>query len=375
MTTSGSTGSVIGRIEGGLGRLILNEPSTLNSLTVPIIDTLTEMLGKWRDDPAVHTVLLEGSGRAFCAGGNVRVTYRSAVEHTQEASDVWRRQYLLNAALVTYPKPVVSLLDGITMGGGVGLGCHVTHRIVTENSVLAMPEVSIGFSPDAGGLLLYARAPGEVGTHLALTAGRIGPADALWCGLADHFVKVERTDDLRRLLRDLPASEAIGRVETTPPRGSELAGQRDWIDDCYGGDDVLQIVQRLRDHSSPDARSAAERIMAMSPLAVQVCLRALRSAARLNNPLDVFVQDYRVMVHAFHTHDLVAGIDSAIISKNRAPVWDPATLCEVTEDMIDSHFAPLTGGDLPVHQYGSRTSTTRGPQTSDGATGPSRQLR
>src|SRR5919205_2707610 len=158
--------AVIVQQEGRLGSLTLNRAKTLNALTLPMIRGMAQALDAWRTTTEVETVLIAGSGRAFCAGGDIRAVYESATAGSDEAAELWREQYLLNVTIVDYPKPVVTILDGITMGGGVGLGCHASHRIVTENAVLAMPEVSIGLAPDVGGLLLLARAPGEVGTHL-----------------------------------------------------------------------------------------------------------------------------------------------------------------------------------------------------------------
>jgi enoyl-CoA hydratase len=343
---------VIARREGGLGRLTMNRARSLNALSLPIIRTLHRALREWRDDPDVATVLIDGDGRAFCAGGDIRVVYDSATQGTDEATDLWREQYLLNVEIVRYPKPVVTVLDGITMGGGVGLGCHATHRVVTDDTMLAMPEVSIGLAPDVGGLLLLARAPGEVGTHLALTASRIRAEEILYCGLADHHVDGSRLEELSTLLQQRPAAEALAKIRTDPaaltPPG--LAAARSWIDECYRGDDVAEILGRLREHPHEDAQKAADTLSAMSPLGVTVCLQALRSAARLDDELAVFVQDFRVTVRFLDTHDLAAGIRSAIITKDRTPVWQPTRLADITPAMVARHFESLGTRDLLTGQ-------------------------
>lgn len=332
---------------GHLGVLTLNRPKTLNALTLPMIQSMAAALIDWVDDDEVTTVLIEGAGRAFCAGGDIRAVYDSARTGSTDAAQLWREQYHLNATIARYPKPVVTFLDGITMGGGVGLGCHASHRIATENTLLAMPEVSIGLAPDVGGLLLLARAPGEVGTHLALTAGRIGAQDALYCGLVDHVLAADQLDALREALSAMPAADAIASVATSPQDlGPPLATEREWIDAAYTGDDVSDIANRLAQRTEPAAQGARAALAGVSPLAAVVCLRALRSAARLDEELAVFAQDYRVTLRFLDTHDLVAGIRSAIITKDRDPRWDPADLADVTPAQVARHFEGLGDREL-----------------------------
>lgn len=175
--------------EGSVGRLRLNRPAALNALDLATITSLQVTLDAWRVDPTVSVVVLDGAGDAFCAGGDIKAVHASAIGDHAIARTLWQAEYRLDAAVARYPKPLVVLMDGITMGGGIGLGGHASVRVVTEQSVLAMPEVAIGLAPDVGGLYLLARAPGEVGTHLALSAARVDGADAIYCGLADHLVR------------------------------------------------------------------------------------------------------------------------------------------------------------------------------------------
>jgi enoyl-CoA hydratase len=328
------------RKQGAIGRITLNRPAALNALDLAMITSMRAALEAWRDDPQVAAVVLEGAGdRAFCAGGDIAVVHRSASTDPEIARTLWREEYRLDAQIARYPKPVVAVMDGITMGGGLGISGYATIRIVTERAVLAMPEVAIGLAPDVGGALLLSRAPGEVGTHIALTATRIGAADALYCGLADQVVASSR---LPSLLDEL--SEG-GEVRTLPEQHAmaELPAARPWIDTCYGGEDttVEQILERLRARAEPAARKAAEAITAGAPTALKVTLRALRAARSMSSIEECLRQDYRLCSRFLAHSDLREGIRAAILDKDRSPRWDPPTLAEVDAEEVARFFAPL----------------------------------
>lgn len=327
------------RREGVLGRLTLNRPEALNALDHEMIRAMLAALDEWEDDAGVQGVLVDSVGdRAFCAGGDIGVLHRSARGDPELARGLWRDEYRLDARIARYPKPVVAIMDGITMGGGVGIGCHASSRIVTERTVLAMPEVGIGLAPDVGGTLLLSRAPGELGTHLALTGSRVAAADALHCGLADHFVESADVPALVAHLADGGTAEKYARSPDSP----RSAGERGWIDACYGGaTTVEEILRRLRARPEAAAAETADTIAACAPTALKVTLRAMREARSMTRVEDCLRQDYRRCSRFLGHHDLSEGIRAAIIDKDRSPVWRPAELAAVTPECVDRFFAPL----------------------------------
>jgi enoyl-CoA hydratase len=236
-------------------------------------------------------------------------------------------------------------MDGIVMGGGVGVSAHGSVRIVTERSKVAMPETGIGFVPDVGGTYLLALAPGELGTHLALTGAGVGAADALYCDLADHYVPSASLPQLLAGLAHDPVREVVGRYARQAPPG-ELAAARPWIDTCYSADTVEGIVERLLDHGDSAAKQAAESLLAKSPTALKVTLAALRGARRLGPLENVLEQEYRVSCAALAAPDLVEGIRAQVIDKDRSPRWSPPTLAEVTDADVARFFAPLGDREL-----------------------------
>ncbi|GHH49791.1 enoyl-CoA hydratase/isomerase family protein [Streptomyces candidus] len=346
---------VLVHIEGRAGHLVLNRPRALNALTHPMVRTLDAALAAWESDPGVETVVLSGAGgRGLCAGGDIRAIHDDARDGDGRATEAfWWDEYRLNARIARFPKPYVALMDGIVMGGGVGVSAHGGVRVVTERSRVAMPETGIGFVPDVGGTHLLARAPGELGTYLALTGTAVGAADALQCGLADHFVPSDRLADLVADLAVVPAREAVRRRATDAPQDGLLDGAREWIDHCFAGDTAEEIVGRLTDTGVRAAKEAAETLLAKSPTSVKVTLEAVRRARALGSLERVLVQEYRVSCTALRGPDLVEGVRAQIIDKDRDPRWSPATLGEVSGTTVARHFASrgagreLTFGDTP----------------------------
>ncbi|MEW2622431.1 enoyl-CoA hydratase/isomerase family protein [Streptomyces sp. NPDC048106] len=344
---SGTGAPVLCHTTGRAARITLNRPRALNALDHEMVRRIDAALTAWQDDPRVETVVLTGAGeRGLCAGGDIRAVHDDARDGDGTASAAfWRDEYHLNARIARYPKPYVALMDGIVMGGGVGVSAHGSVRIVTERSRIAMPETGIGFVPDVGGTHLLARAPGELGTYLALTGHQIGGGDAVLCGLADHYVP---SGELPALLDDLavmPVSDALARHEQTVPPG-ELAAQREWIDACCAAGTVEEIVQRLLAHGSPEAKETAETLFSRSPTALKVTLAAMRRVRRLGSLERALDQEYRVSCAALSSHDLVEGVRAQIIDKDRRPRWSPATLAEVTEADVERFFAPLGDREL-----------------------------
>lgn len=339
---------VLLRAEGRAAYITLNRPKALNALSHPMVLRIEEALTAWALDPGVEVVVIGGAGdRGLCAGGDIRAIHEDARTGGTASADFWRDEYRLNALIARYPKPYVALMDGIVMGGGVGVSAHGSVRIVTERSKVAMPETGIGFVPDVGGTHLLSLAPGELGTHLALTGAPVGAADALLCGLADHFVPSAALPALVRELASAPLRTVLERYVEEPPPGG-LASAREWIDACYAAGTAEGIVARLRASGVPEAKSAADVLLAKSPTAVKVTLAALRRARRLGPLERVLEQEYRVSCAALASPDLVEGIRAQVIDKDRKPRWSPATLEDVTAATVDRFFAPLDANELQL---------------------------
>ncbi|MFF3319849.1 enoyl-CoA hydratase/isomerase family protein [Streptomyces sp. NPDC003035] len=331
---------VLVHTEGRAGFITLNRPKAINALTHAMVRRIDEALTAWEDDPAIGTVVIEGAGeRGLCAGGDIRAIHDDARSGGRASVGFWRDEYRLNARIARYPKPYVAFMDGIVMGGGVGVSAHGSVRVVTERSRVAMPETGIGFVPDVGGTYLLGRAPGELGTHLALTGAQAGAADALLTGLADHFVP---SYDLPRLAEELtrvPAHEAVARFSRPAPPG-ELADRRAWIDACYAAETVETVVDRLTDSGVPEAKEAATILLSRSPVALKVTLAAIRRARRLDSLESVLDMEFRLSCAALSSADLVEGIRAQVVDKDRDPRWSPPTLAEVTDDAVARYFAP-----------------------------------
>ncbi|MDA2991103.1 MAG: enoyl-CoA hydratase/isomerase family protein [Actinomycetota bacterium] len=337
---SADTDEILARVDSGVGFLTLNRPRALNSLTHTMVTALDTTLTAWSDDDTVRAVVVHGAGeRGLCAGGDVVAIYHSAKAGGADARQFWFDEYRLNARIGRYPKPYVAYMDGIVMGGGVGVSAHGNVRVVTDTSKIAMPEVGIGFIPDVGGTFLLSRAPGNLGLHAALTGGPFSGADAIALGFADHYVA---HDDLAAFTTTLVTDgvDAALRDHAQEPPPSTLLAQREWIDDCYAGDTVTDIVAALRSHGEGPANDAADLIATRSPVALAVTLAAVRRAAALDTLEDVLVQEYRVSCASLRSHDLVEGIRAQLVDKDRNPTWSPASLDAVADGDVDAYFAP-----------------------------------
>jgi enoyl-CoA hydratase len=356
-------------VADGVGHLTLDRPKALNALNFEMVVALTEVLDVWRDDSEVGVVVLDGAGdRGFCAGGDLRELHTFATGGDLEpAYGFFRAEYRLDAAIARYPKPVVSVMDGITMGGGVGLAGHASIRIVTERSRVAMPETRIGFTPDVGGTWLLANAPGELGVYLALNARTMDASDAMHAGFADVYVPSERLPHLLQALAERAdpgtPSEIVMLFDETPGPSS-LALARDWVDACYSAPTVPEIVERLRafargdgaggaDGSLPrhplaadataDAAAAADELETLSPTALTVTLESVRRARVLPRLEDALEQEFRAVTWFLEQHDLHEGIRAQVIDKDRQPRWSPRTLDDVPPGLAGR---ALDGGRL-----------------------------
>ncbi|MDD4868520.1 MAG: enoyl-CoA hydratase/isomerase family protein [Mycobacterium sp.] len=341
MDVTGESDEVLTRIDGGVGLITLNRPKAINSLNRRMVEALRTTLSRWANDDAVRVVVLSGAGeRGLCAGGDVVAIYHSARGDGVEARRFWHDEYLMNGQISRFPKPYVALMDGIVMGGGVGVSAHANIRVVTDTAKVAMPEVGIGFIPDVGGTFLLSRAPGGLGLYLALTGAAFSGADAIAMGFADHYVPHGELDAFTAAVVADGPDRALAAHAVEPPAG-HLVAQRYWIDECFAAETAEDIVAALRGNDSQAAHDTANVIATRSPIAVSVALEAVRRAGKLDSLEDVLVQDYRVSSASLRSHDLVEGIRAQLIDKDRSPKWSPATLDAVTASDVEAYFAPL----------------------------------
>jgi enoyl-CoA hydratase len=320
--------TVIARRDGRVGRIVLNRPQALNALDLAMIRACTRALTEWRDDPHVHGVVIEGAGdRAFCAGGDVRALrqYELDGEH-HNAETFFLEEYEPNLMIATYPKPYVALIDGICMGGGIGLSVHAPYRVATEHAAFAMPETAIGFFPDIGATFFLPRLPGEIGTYLGLTGLRMQGADAVHAGLATHFTpRAELPALSHALAEDGPA--ALG-CHAAPLPAFSLASQRAAIDRCFGADSMREIVQRLEASGDEWAARTLAALRAVSPSALCWTLEALRRGANLTLPQCQSAELALTRTTMRHP-DFAEGVRAMVVDKDRKPRWQPARIEEV----------------------------------------------
>lgn len=332
------------RKEGMAGRITLNRPGALNTLTATMVDAMTASLRDWRDDPSIQSIIIDGAGeKAFCAGGDVRSFYDAGPDNTAFGKRFWREEYALNAAIASYPKPYVALMDGIVMGGGVGVSAHGSHRIVTERTRIAMPETAIGLVPDVGGTFLLSRSPDDLGVYLGLTGTAMGASDAIHAGFADHFVKTEQAEDLISELTATPASE-IGAVVsrmTSDPGAPVLRVQEVEIAETFRFGKVEDCVTALRELDSEWSRKLVEKLSARSPLALKLTLAAIREAATLQSLEEALKVEYRLTSRLLECGEFLEGVRALIIDKDRRPNWNPAHLNEVSQKMVANFMEPL----------------------------------
>ena len=325
--------------------LTLNRPAALNALTHDMANTVQRALYDSIGDTAVDRVVIEGAGeRAFCAGGDVVAMHAAGRAGPEGWEGFFRDEYRMNQTIARYPDPYVAILDGVPMGGGVGLSIHGRYRVATERTLFAMPETAIGMIPDVGGTHALAKLPGQIGTWLGLTGARLKAADCLYAGIATHVVPVERLPLLRELLGgDDPVEQVLATLDTDPGE-APLAALRDAIDFHFAHDSVEAIVASLAD-GDDWARAQAATLRAMSPTSLKLSLRAIRAAAggTIESALRT---EYRVVSRIRTGHDFYEGIRALLIDKDKAPEWSPPTLAEVDDADLDAYFAAPASGDI-----------------------------
>ena len=333
---------------GAAGLVTLNRPKALNALTRGMVVALQARLDDWAADPGIGCVVIRGEGeRAFCAGGDIRALHDSGRAGTAYALDFWRDEYTLNAAIKHYPKPYVALIHGISMGGGIGVSVHGSHRVADASALFAMPETGIGFFPDVGGSFILSRCPGEIGMYLALTGARLTAADALHAGLATHLVPAARWPGLIDALARGETPAAALSTLTEPPPAAPLAEHRAKIDRIFAGSSVEDILAALDRDGTEWSRETAAAIGARSPTSLKLACREVRAGRRLDFD-DCMRMEFRMASRILGGHDFYEGVRAAIIDKDNAPRWRPPALEEVTAEAVGAYFAPLEGKELKL---------------------------
>ncbi len=332
---------VLTRVDGGVGRLTLNRPAALHALNTGMCALMIEALLAWRDDTAVHAVLIDHSGeRGFCAGGDIRMLAESGAGDGVDARRFFFTEYRLNTLLFDYPKPVIAIMDGVTMGGGVGLSMPSRYRVATERTNFAMPETGIGLFPDVGGGWHLPRLPGETGMWLALTGARLRGADCLALGIATHFVESSRIAALKEALVTEPLEQALTRFQTDPG-AAPIAAQRADIDRLFAQSSVEAIFAALETDGSDWAKAQLDTLKTKSPQTLKVAFRQLREGVAMRSFSDEMVVEYRIGARVVQRPDFIEGVRAVIVEKDNAPNWSPATLDGVSDAMLDEIFASL----------------------------------
>lgn len=334
-------------VRGALGVVTLDRPRALNALTHDMVRRIHEQLEAWARDDAVERVVLVGAGeRGLCAGGDVVALYEDATAGDgTETAGFLADEYRLDAAIARYPKPFVAIMDGIVLGGGVGLSGHARHRVVTERSRIGMPETGIGFVTDVGGTWLLGRAPGELGVHAALTGVHLGAGDALAMGFADVHVPADLLPELLRRLEGEDVLDVLTALAGVAPE-PELEAERDWIDRAYAADDLAAILAALDAEDAPAAAEAAAALREKSPTALAVTLRAVRASRRFVRLDEALAQEYRVGLRLHAGPDFAEGVRALLVDRDRDPQWRPATIADLDPAAIDAIFASLGDREL-----------------------------
>jgi enoyl-CoA hydratase/carnithine racemase len=326
------------------GVVTLTRTKALNALTKGMVNALARALDAWRGDPAIELVMVQAEGRAFCAGGDIVDVYKAGREG-RLLVDFFADEYRMNAAIEAFPKPYIPLINGIVMGGGVGISAHGSHRVVTENAVFAMPEVGIGFFPDVGGSHLLPRLRGASGMYFGLTGNRARWGDQLHAGIATHAVKSDMLDALAgRLAEGGDADAVLSEFAETPAPETPEATWRA-INRHFGGDTLEEILDSLRAAGGEFEAGVIDTIGKRSPTSVKVAFRQI-AQGRGRSMAECMNMEFRILNRMLAGHDFYEGIRAVVIDKDNAPGWDPASLDEVSPEAVDAYFAPLGEGEL-----------------------------
>ena len=341
------TQDVLISTERGVGRMRLNRPMAIHALTTEMCQAMSEALLRWRDDKDIECVVIDhAAGRGFCAGGDVVMLAKSGAGDAAKARDFFHAEYRLNHLLFTYDKPTVAIMDGITMGGGVGISQPCTHRVATENTRLAMPETGIGLFPDVGGGWYLSRLAGRVGQYMALTGARMDGADCSYLGLSTHYVPSSGIEDLvERILKSPDRLQGtLGAASEKAPE-SKLADNLSLINRLFSSDELEDVIEALEADESDWAQKELAALRTKSPLSCKVSLRLLKEGAARESFADEMRAEYALAAHVVRTHDFREGVRALLIDKDNEPDWQPPAPEAVTEAMLDDLFAPLPEGE------------------------------
>jgi enoyl-CoA hydratase len=354
---TGSEPDLIVRREGAVGVMRLNRPKAINAVTLEMFRDVDKALDQFERDSDTGIILLEGAGdRGLCAGGDIRALYESSKIKGDLGKILWREEYILNARIAKFPKPYVSFMDGIVMGGGVGLSAHSSHRVVTERTKLAMPEVGLGFFPDVGGTWLLSRSPGEIGTYFGLTGQTMNGPDAVYAGFADAVVPSGKLAALREALTKLRPGVSAADVKgviagfATGETSGPVAAMRPQIDRWFSHDRMQDIVAALQGDGSELAQSTLKTLNEKSPRGLVVALKLLRLARASSSLEQCLVREYRAALEVFASDDFREGVRAAVIDKDRNPKWSPAAIEDVTPEMVAPYFAEIGADELVFNQ-------------------------
>lgn len=336
---------ILFELRDGIAEVTLNRPRALNALTLDMVRIFDPQLAAWESDDAVRAVVVRGAGeRAFCAGGDIQKLYDGGPK-SQITQDFFREEYRLNRRIHNYPKPYVAIMDGITMGGGVGLSIHAATRIAADNTMFAMPETGIGLFPDVGGSWFLPRLPGEIGMFMAMTGARLKAADCVYAGICDAYIPDDRHDELLDELRaGEPLGETVDRLTGSPGK-APLAVHRAAIDRCFSGDSVEAIMAALEAEGGEWAEKQRAVMAEKSPTSQKISFRQLREGKRLSFD-ECMVMEYRLAQHLMEGGDFFEGVRAVVVDKDMAPKWTPARLSDLSDDDVARYFAPLGARDL-----------------------------
>lgn len=327
--------------EGRTGVITLNRPKAFNAITLAMFQNLQRQLSMWSKDDTISQYLIEAvPGKAFCSGGDVRSIYDWGHAGDTRALELFKHEYPLNAAIKRSGKPYIALLDGLTMGGGVGVSLNGNIRIASENFSFGMPETGIGLFPDVGASFFLSRCPGEIGMYLGLTGQRLKAADALYAGLIDHFVPADDFPALRAALFKSDDVPATVKRFTASPGDPELAVHQTIIDEMFSSGSVEEIMSALAQDNADWSQNILRTLSQKSPTSLKVTYRQLREGAKLSFD-DCMRMEFRITSRMLRGHDLYEGIRAVVIDKDMSPEWDPSTLAGVTDKMVAEYFAPL----------------------------------
>ena len=346
-------GDLIARKEGSAGIIRLNRPKAINAVTLEMFHDIDKALDAFETDPAVAVILLEGAGeRGLCAGGDIRALWESSKVKGDLGKILWRDEYILNARIKKFPKPYVAFMDGIVMGGGVGLSAHSAHRVVTEKTKLAMPEVGLGFFPDVGGTWLLSHSPGEIGTYFGLTGQTMNGPDAIHAGFADAVVPSAKLAALREALTKVRPGATSAEVKAliagfaTGETAGPVAAMEGKIDGWFAHDRMEDIIAALQRDGSELALSTLKTLSEKSPRGMVVTLKLLRLARTSRSLEECLVREYRAALEVFASDDFREGVRAAVIDKDRSPKWSPPRIEDVTPAMVAPYFAEIGANEL-----------------------------